>query len=119
MKNKNFIGSLRCAFNGLFLALEKERNFKVYIVNVLVSLLVNILLCFSTTQFLIWGITIAGVFSAECINSCIERLCDFITKEKHDEIGYIKDVAAGAVLCWGIIFYVAEFVMIGVNIVAL
>lgn len=118
MKNKSFLSSVRCAFNGLLMAFEKERNFKIYFINVFLSLIANILLDFSTMQFLIWGVTIAGVFAAECINTAIEKLCDFMTREKDERIGYIKDVAAGAVLCWGIIFYVAEFVMVGVNILA-
>ena len=112
MKNKTFLSSVRCAFNGLFHAMEQEKNYRIYFLNVALTAVINIFLGFSYIEFLIWGITIAGVFSAECVNTAIERVCDFLTEEKNEKIGFIKDVAAGAVLCWGGIFYFAEFIMI-------
>jgi diacylglycerol kinase len=118
MKNKNFFQSVYCAFRGLFQALKRERNFKVYGIHIAVTLVLNILCHFSLTQYLIWGVTIIGVFSTECMNTALERLCDFITLEHHDAIRYIKDVSAAALLCWGVIFYTAEMVMIGVNLFA-
>ena len=117
MKNKTFISSVRCAFNGLFHAIEQEKNYKIYLLNVAITAVINIFLGFNYLEFIIWLITIAGVFSAECVNTSVERLCDFIKEEKDEKIGFIKDVAAGAVLCWGGIFYFAEFIMILVKFV--
>ena len=116
MKNKNFLYSIKNAFIGLTGAIKQEKNFKIYFINIIITLILNILFKFSLIEFLIWGITIVGVFSAECINTAIENLCDFLTKEKNEKIKIIKDVAAGAVLCWGLIFYIAETVLIGVKI---
>jgi diacylglycerol kinase (ATP) len=41
---------------------------------------------------------IAFVWVTEMINTCIEKIMDFISLENHPQIQFIKDVAAGAVL---------------------
>lgn len=118
MKNKNFLIGVKRATIGLFLALRTERNFTVYLIHILITLPLNILLRFTITQHLIWGITVAGVFSAECINTALEKICNFLTEEYNEKIRDIKDIAAGAVCCWGIAFYAAELIMIGLKLFA-
>ena len=39
------------------------------------------------------------VISAEYMNTAIEFLCDYLTREEDSRIGLIKDLAAGGVLC--------------------
>ncbi len=46
-------------------------------------------------QFLVFGL----IFTAEALNTAIERIADFIHPEYHTKIGWIKDLAAGAVFC--------------------
>jgi diacylglycerol kinase (ATP) len=41
---------------------------------------------------------IGFVWVAEIFNTCIERIMDFISDQRHAEIKFIKDLAAGAVL---------------------
>ena len=43
------------------------------------------------------------VWVTEILNTCLEKLADFITLEQHPHIKYIKDLAAGAVLVAAII----------------
>jgi diacylglycerol kinase len=43
------------------------------------------------------------VWLAEALNTAIERLADAVTLEPNENIGYAKDVAAGAVLAAAII----------------
>jgi len=43
-------------------------------------------------------LAIALVWLAEALNTAIERLSDAVTIEPNENIGYAKDVAAGAVL---------------------
>ena len=117
MKNKTFLSSIRCAFNGLFTALETEKNYKIYFCNLIVTLIINIALRFSYIEFLIYGITVVGVFATECINTAFEKVCDFLTEEYNEKIKAIKDIAAAGVLCWGIAFYLAEAIMIAVHII--
>jgi diacylglycerol kinase (ATP) len=48
-------------------------------------------------------LAIALVWLAEALNTAIERLADAVTLEPNENIGYAKDVAAGAVLAAAII----------------
>ena len=91
--------------------------FKVYFLNVFVTLILNIIFKFSVTQYILWGLTIVGVYSAECFNTVAEKICDKITQEFDRDIRYIKDVAAGGVLCWGIAFYLTELIMVVYNVI--
>ena len=42
--------------------------------------------------------SIGFVWASEVFNTCIEKIMDFISTEKHPQIRLIKDMAAGAVL---------------------
>ena len=117
MKNKNFLQSIYKAINGLKKGFKKEKNFKIYFLNVFITLILNIVFHFSIIQYAIWFLTIVGVFSAECYNTAIEGVCDKITKEFDRDIRYIKDIAAGGVLCWGIAFYLTELIMVVYNVI--
>jgi diacylglycerol kinase (ATP) len=55
----------------------------------------------------ILALAIGLVWVAEMVNTCIERLADHVTKERHPEIKLIKDLAAGAVLVAAIIAVIA------------
>lgn len=39
----------------------------------------------------------ALIFSAEGLNTAIEKLCNFIHPDYHKQVGFIKDISAGAV----------------------
>lgn len=44
-------------------------------------------------QLLVFGL----VLSIEGLNTAVEKLCDFVHPDFHTRIGFIKDIAAGAV----------------------
>lgn len=116
MKNKTFFHSVKCATKGLLTAIKEEKNYWIYFLHVAITLPVNILLNFTMTEFLIYGITIACVFGAECFNTAIERICNFLTEEYNEKIGVIKDLGSAGVLCCGLAFYITEIVLIGMRI---
>ena len=118
MKNKTMLQSFICAAKGLLLAFRTEKNFRFYCLHILVTLPVNIILHFSAAEHLIYTACVAGVFSAECVNTAVERICDRLTDAYDEKIKAIKDISAGAVLCWGIAFYIAEAVMLGGRLLA-
>ena len=113
MKNKTFLQSVACAVRGFILALRTEKNFRYYLGITLFFLLVNVLADVEFSCYMMQAVTTLGVFSSECVNTAIERLCDKISPGMDPEIKAIKDIAAGAVLCWGITFFLLEFVFIG------
>jgi len=49
-------------------------------------------------EFLMLIAVIAMVWIAELFNTCIEKLIDFVSTEKHPQIKLIKDMAAAAVM---------------------
>jgi len=57
-----------------------------------------IVLKVSGAEAAVLAIAIGLVWVAEIVNTTIEHLANFITRERHPEIKIIKDLAAGAVL---------------------
>ena len=111
-KNKSFIQSVKCAIHGAITAFRRERNFLRYVLLIIITLPVNVWLQLSGTQILILFLCVCGAFSAECLNTAIETLCDKTEKEYDKVVKYIKDVAAGSVLWWGIAYFGTEFFMV-------
>lgn len=56
------------------------------------------------------------VLAVEGLNTAVEKICDFVHPEYHERIGFIKDIAGGAVLfaaiasiAVGLLIYVPKF----------
>ena len=110
--------SVRCAIRGAWKALRSEPNFLTYTILIILTVPVNIWMGLSATQWLILFVCACGAFSAECANTAIEYLCNHITQEYNERIGLVKDIAAAAVLWWGIAYFGVEFILIGVKLFA-
>ena len=70
----------------------------------------------TTTEWLFQVFAIGLVMSVEGLNTAVEKVADFIHPEYHERIGFIKDIAAGAVffaaltaIVIGAIIYVPKF----------
>ena len=113
MKNITFRQSVACALKGLYFGLKTEKNYKYYLcLNVLFVLLDFFLkVDLATWYAVILGS--AGVYAMEYMNTAIEHLSDFATKEEHPEIKVTKDLAAAGVLCFGIAFFLIQGIAIG------
>lgn len=68
------------------------------------------------TEWLFQTLAIGLVLSIEGLNTAVEKVADFIHPTYHERIGFIKDIAAGAVLfaagtaiTIGLIIYVPYF----------
>lgn len=108
MKNRNILQSIKCASRGIIDCFKHERNFREYTLIALMFLIFNILLSVSIWEYIVFAILICAVFSAEFINTAIERLVDKSSKEISDENKFIKDVSAGGVLSMAIAFFITE-----------
>lgn len=51
----------------------------------------------SATEWLFQILAIGLVLSIEGLNTAVEKIADFIHPQYHERIGFIKDIAAGAV----------------------
>jgi diacylglycerol kinase (ATP) len=56
----------------------------------------------SKTEWLFQILVTGLVLSIEGINTAVEKVCDFVHPDFHNKIGFIKDIAAGAVFFAGI-----------------
>lgn len=98
MKNGSFFDRCGYAFNGVRMVWRREKSFRMHCGFALLAVAVAAF----TRPGLIWwaivGLCIAVVFAAEMVNAALEYLIDRVHPEIHEEIGYAKDAAAGAVL---------------------
>ena len=70
----------------------------------------------SREEWMFQTLAIGLVLSVEGLNTAVEKVADFIHPEFHEKIGFIKDIAAGAVffaaitaIVIGCIIYIPKF----------
>jgi len=97
------IKSFRYAIAGLRRFVNREHNARIHLVATILVIIVARVLEVSATEAAILAAVIGMVWVAEILNTCVEKLADHITKERHPEIEIIKDLAAGAVLVAAIV----------------
>lgn len=71
----------------------------------------------SKTEWMFQLLAIGLVMATEGMNTAVEKIADFIHPEYHHKIGFIKDIAAGAVMfaafvavSIGLLIYIPYFV---------
>lgn len=90
--------SFRYAFKGIAWALMNENNFIYHLAATLAIVIAGLVLKFTQTEWFFIVAMIGFVYTAEIVNSAIEKLVDLTTPRYHYKAGIIKDMAAGAVL---------------------
>ena len=113
MKNKTFFQKVKCAFIGLISAFKSEKSFRYYVFILVATIILNLLLQLPLLCILVNIICALLVFAAECLNTAIEKICDYLTTDYSAQIKFIKDIAASGVLCCGSIYFLIEFLMLG------
>jgi diacylglycerol kinase (ATP) len=103
MKSNQFsiqsrIRSFRFAGEGIFSFILKEHNAMLHFMATVVVITLGVLTGLSSGEWMAILLSIGLVWVAEMFNTCIEKLIDFIAPGYHQQIKFIKDVAAGAVL---------------------
>ena len=98
----NRIKSIGFAFKGALLLLKTEASIQIqFAIGILVTI-AGFYYELSTTEWVIQILTIALIMGLEGLNTAIEEIADFVHPEQHPKIGFIKDVAAGAVFIFAI-----------------
>ncbi|HEV2483446.1 MAG TPA: diacylglycerol kinase family protein [Puia sp.] len=92
------IKSFSYALAGLRRFVIREHNARIHLAATIGVIIVALVVGVTRTEAAILAIVTGLVWVAEILNTCIERLADHITKERHPGIGIIKDLAAAAVL---------------------
>ncbi|CAD0219414.1 diacylglycerol kinase family protein [Chryseobacterium sp. D764] len=86
------------AFRGVFMMIKTERNFQIELLAFFVNLFFIFYFKLSSTDAALVLIASFAVLSAEIFNTAIEKICDIIQPDYDKRIGFIKDIAAGAVV---------------------
>jgi diacylglycerol kinase (ATP) len=92
------IKSFDYAIKGLKALLQTEHNARIHLAATIVVLMAGYFLLLSAGEWIALLIVISMVWITELINTAIEKTMDFISTERHPQIGQIKDLAAAAVL---------------------
>lgn len=101
MKDNRFVKgrvkSFVYAFQGAYKLITTEHSIMVqFSLGILVTI-AGFYFKISATEWLFQILAIGLVLSIEGLNTAIEKIADFIHPQYHERIGFIKDIAAGAV----------------------
>ena len=97
--NKTRLESFRVAYEGLWHAINHQRNFQIQLIIGAVVLIAALWLGFTRIEWLVLIITIALVLAAELLNTVVEVVVDLAVKERLiPDAKIAKDVSAAAVL---------------------
>lgn len=104
------------ALKGALLLLKTEASIQVQAVIAIIMTVAGFYFEISATEWMFQIFAIGLVMSIEGINTAVEEIADFVHPDFHNKIGFIKDVAAGAVffaaitaVIIGCIIYIPKF----------
>ena len=98
--NTFFTGRLKSvtyAFKGAAKLITTEHSIMVQFSLGILMTIAGFYFGITATQWLFQTLAIGLVMSIEGLNTAIEKIADFIHPNYHERIGFIKDIAAGAV----------------------
>jgi diacylglycerol kinase (ATP) len=93
----NRLKSVGYAFKGAVYLIRTEASIKIQVFIAIAVTIAGFYFDISNTEWLFQIVFIGLVMSLEGMNTAIEYISDFIHPDRHDTIGRIKDIAAGAV----------------------
>ncbi len=94
---KGRLQSFKYAFRGLFLLLKTEHSIMAQTFIFLLIIILGFIVGISKQEWVNQTMAMGLVLGIEGMNTAVEKLADFVHKEKHPKIGFIKDISAGAV----------------------
>ena len=109
--------SIGFAFKGAIKLITTEHSIMVQSSIAVVLIIAGFYFNISHEEWLFQTLAIGLVLSIEGLNTAVEKVADFIHPEFHHRIGFIKDIAAGAVffaaltaMVIGLIIYLPKFI---------
>ena len=120
--NTFFTGRLKSisyAFRGALKLIKTEHSVMVQFSIGILMIFAGLYFGISKTEWLFQTLAIGLVMSIEGLNTAVEKIADFIHPAYHKRIGFIKDIAAGAVffaaltaIAIGLIIYIPLFLQV-------
>lgn len=120
-KDNSFVSgrlkSVTYAFKGAVKLIRTEHSIMVqFSIGILISIL-GFIMEISATEWMFQILAIGLIMSVEGLNTAVEKIADFIHPSYSKRIGFIKDIAAGAVfftaitaVIIGLIIYIPKFI---------
>jgi len=90
--------SFRFAAEGVWNAVRTEAHMRFHLLAAAAAVLLGVAFGIGPGEWLWVGLAIAFVWSAELVNTAVERLVDLVSPERQPLAKAAKDTAAGAVL---------------------
>jgi diacylglycerol kinase len=94
----NRFKSFTYAWSGIKELLRTEHNTWIHLFLTIIAVILALVFNISIGEWTALIICMTMVWTAEIFNTCIEKLLDFISTDRHPQIKNIKDMAAAAVL---------------------
>ena len=108
--------SLGFAVKGAYKLITTEHSVMVQLSIALLMVIAGFYFEIDRVEWILQILAFGLVLSIEGMNTAVEKIADFIHPEFHDRIGFIKDIAAGAVffaaiaaIIVGLLIYVPKF----------
>ena len=102
MKNNNFwrkrLNSFYFAARGIIYFFKEGVHAKIHGIATIVVIVTGFYLKISRNEWFALLLTCVIVLCAEVLKTAIEKLTDMVSPDHHSQAGFVKDVAAGAVL---------------------
>ena len=118
--NTFFTGRLKSmgfALKGAFKLITTEHSVMVQFALGILITIAGFIFNISHEEWLIQTLAIGLILSIEGLNTAAEKIADFIHPDYHERIGFIKDIAAGAVffaaitaIAIGLMIYVPKII---------
>ncbi len=109
--------SMKFALQGAIKLITTEHSVMVQFSLGILMTIAGFVFNISHEEWLIQTLAIGLVLSIEGLNTAVEKVADFIHPEYHERIGFIKDIAAGAVffaamtaIAIGLMIYLPKFI---------
>ncbi|WP_163409811.1 diacylglycerol kinase [Flavobacterium ajazii] len=114
---KGRLKSVTYAFKGAVKLISTEHSVMVQFSLGILMTIAGFYFNISHEEWLFQIFAIGLVLSVEGLNTAVEKVADFIHPSYHEKIGFIKDIAAGAVffaamtaIAIGLIIYIPKFI---------
>lgn len=108
--------SMGFALRGAIKLITTEHSVMVQSAMAVLMIIAGFYFEISHEEWLVQTLAIGLVLGIEGLNTAVEKVADFIHPEYHERIGFIKDIAAGAVffaamtaIAIGCIIYIPKF----------
>lgn len=101
-RDKSFVTgrlkSFKFAFIGAYKLATTEHSVMVQLTIGTLMTFAGFIFHISMTEWMLQTFAIGLIIAIEGLNTAVEKIADFIHPKYHEKIGFIKDIAAGAVM---------------------